>query len=106
MSYPKHLKPMPLSVVTALGSCDMVHVWWAKDDDPENVRINKVEEINEVTHRNGVFTISTDDGDDEIRQSEIDANPDTHIAIGIRGAVHYFYPPDTPRIRMQKNGEG
>jgi hypothetical protein len=70
---------MPLSKLITLKAGDRVHVRWAKDDNPDDLRINEVLTVRERSERTITpkigkpfksTTISFDEGDIDVREEE------------------------------------
>ena len=94
---PINLRPMPLKEVRKLKTGDKLYVWWAKDGNPNDVRVNGICEVLEICPmktsrgRRGVG-ISIYDGDFTIWDSEAQMSPDENCTDWAgRGSVYFYY---------------
>jgi len=96
---PSNLTPMPLSVVSHLKPGDEVYIWWAKDGDLRDVRVNETCTVRSAQPFKRLFSsgisLGIDDGDIEIPDRDVAADPDWNCTEwGGRGLAYFYYPPD------------
>ena len=95
---PTNLKPMPLAEVRALLPGEHVYVWWAKDGNLRDVRVNGVFPVEGKScttppTRSGI-TLTIAGGDITIYDEDA-AQPDMHYAEwGGRGLAEFYHPPE------------
>lgn len=105
---PTNLRPMPLSVVRQLNPGDHVYVWWAKDGDLRDVRVDgvhRVEDVAQLHHigRTGIY-LSIAGGDiviwnvdlwDDDVDHLLNFDPEcNYTEWGGRGFGYFYYPPE------------
>jgi hypothetical protein len=96
---PINLKPMPLSEVGKLREGDEVYIWWAKDGNPRDVRLDEIcviESAARYDRRDGKGLIldvgyGDFDLDDDIVAQLAD---ECDIEWGGRGQAFFYYPPE------------
>lgn len=81
-------KPMPLSVVFDLKPSQKFRVFYAKDDDPADVRFDY--EVFTVERNDGT-DLDTDDGYTFTR-TQFDSAKDNSVGMSGRGRAKFFYP--------------
>jgi hypothetical protein len=101
---PTNLKPMLLPEVRKLQPGDEVFVWWAKDGNYEDVRVNGVLTIKKVkpisrpegyTVPPGVTFMLSGGGDIEVTDEDVEAMSDWNaVEWACRGWVYFYYPPE------------
>lgn len=99
---PTNLQPMPLTAIRQLTAGDKVYLWWAKDGNLEDVRVNEVCTIEAVTpfdeserwpHRVGV-SLSVGGGDIAVLDADVQLRPDDNsLEWGGRGLAYFYHPP-------------
>jgi hypothetical protein len=102
---PTNLKPMLLADAQRLESGDEVFVWFAKDNDLRDVRINQVCTVKSVTPLVGLGWqnlgwqnkgVTLDLGVDQVRVLDEDVSlmPDENSVDTGRGWLRLYYPPE------------
>jgi len=96
---PTNLTPMPLTEVRKLQQGDRVYLWWAKDGNLDDVRINEVCEVEGVAPFTNQWGTGVDlalgGGDIRIRDETVKRSPDANRTDwGGRGEVYFYYPPE------------
>jgi len=84
---------MPLRVVRTLRPGDRVHLWWAKDGNPRDVRCDGTYEVLDVAPIEGGVCLTFADGDIDLLNIDVERTPDlNHVEWGGRGPVYFSYP--------------
>ena len=95
---PTNLKPMFLSDVRQLKAGDKVYIWWAKDSNMLDVRVDDVCTILEISPlsirgKGGIY-LSVKDGDIDLWDEDVANHPTANKTDwGGRGPVYFYYPP-------------
>jgi hypothetical protein len=84
---------MLLPQVRALRKGDLVHLWWAKDGNPRDVRCDGIYEVLDVVEISGGVCLSFVDGDIEVLDRDVESTPGlSHMDWGGRGLVYFSSP--------------
>lgn len=89
-----HLKPMPMEAFFNLPVGGKFVVWWAKDDNPQDVRFN-------FEHRSCAERQLDSLTDSDFDEWEVNRVPDlkSNLYDTCRGYAYFFYPEDKAQIR-------
>ncbi len=96
---PTNLKPMTLRAVQRLRKGDKLYVWWAKDGNLRDVRVDEVCEVEYADRYERPtgegLTLGMGGGDIDIDDDTVELLPaDNSIDWGGRGEAFFYYPPE------------
>lgn len=97
---PINLKPMPLKEAVKLRPGDKVYLWWAKDGNLMDVRVNGIYEIRTADRfdrgaRSKGVHLGLSDGDIDVYDGDVRACGDLNRTDWAgRGDVYFYHPPE------------
>ena len=91
---PINLRPMPMQEVVKLRENDKVYIWWAKDGNLDDVRVNQVRTVLWIETKDNRVSLSINDGDIDIDLYDVERCPEPNCYDwGGRGLAYFYYPP-------------
>lgn len=108
---PTGLKKMPLTEVAKLQAGDLVYVWWAKDGNLKDVRLNEIVEICEREENERKINLELEDSEGELSDfdlyhEDLARSGDCNCAEWAgRGLAHFFRVPgiNAAEIRRRRD---
>ena len=100
LGMPTNLRPMPLTEVVKLKEGGKVYLWWAKDGDLRDVRLDEtctVEGVTPTTYPGGRSGLSfaVGGGDIFVPDDEVENfGGYNQVSWASRGDVFFYYPPE------------